>query len=291
MDESGTDAVPGNTSHFVLAGVCIPVWRWRVCDRELAAVKDQFLLPDAEIHTAWIRRRYLSQSRIPDFDDLPHPERRALVKEWRARELLRLQRRRNRKHYRRTKKFFKKTDSYIHLSQDEREKFLVEVGRCIGGWGFARLFAECIDKAHLQSLAVGNPRADEQAFEQVVSRYEQYLETTYERPPKNHGLLVYDNNEAVNRKFTTLMGSFHKAGTLWTKVDHIVETPLFVDSELTCMVQVADFCAYAFRRYVENGEDTLLNLVFQRAHRRNNKAVGVRHYAAKTCTCKICSSH
>ena len=35
IDESGTPDVPGNTSHYVLAGVSIPVQYWRDCDEEL----------------------------------------------------------------------------------------------------------------------------------------------------------------------------------------------------------------------------------------------------------------
>lgn len=52
------------------------------------------------------------------------------------------------------------------------------------------------------------------------------------------------------------MRSFQARGTLWTDVDHIVETPFFVDSELTRMVQIADLCAYALRRYVDAASAT-----------------------------------
>jgi hypothetical protein len=74
-------------------------------------------------------------------------------------------------------------------------------------------------------------------------------------------------------------------------VKNIVETPLFVDSQLTSMVQIADLCAYALRRYLENNEDELFDLVFQRADRKGKVAVGVRHFAQKACPCKICSAH
>lgn len=87
------------------------------------------------------------------------------------------------------------------------------------------------------------------------------------------------------------MKKFHKAGTLWKEIPHIIETPLFVDSNLTNMVQLADLCAYSLRRYLENGEDTLFDLVFQRADRRNSKAVGIRHFPGSGCNWKICKSH
>lgn len=84
---------------------------------------------------------------------------------------------------------------------------------------------------------------------------------------------------------------FHKGGTLWTHIKNMIETPLFVDNELTGMVQVADLCAYALRRYLENGESELFDLVFQRADRKGSMVVGVRHFTDNSCICKICTSH
>ena len=87
------------------------------------------------------------------------------------------------------------------------------------------------------------------------------------------------------------MKRFHQQGTLWTNVTRIIETPLFVDSELTGMVQIADLCSYSLRRYLENGETTLFDLVFNRADRHNNLVVGVRHFSADDCACRICGAH
>ncbi len=75
--------------------------------------------------------------------------------------------------------------------------------------------------------------------------------------PRNFGLLVHDNNASVAKKHTELMRHFHQQGTLWRQIDGIIETPLFVDSRLTRMVQIADLCAYSLRRFVENGEMNL----------------------------------
>ena len=106
-----------------------------------------------------------------------------------------------------------------------------------------------------------------------------------------YGLLIHDNNETVAKRHTELMKRFHERGTLWTEVNRIIETPLFVDSQLTGMIQIADLCAYALRRYLENQEDDLFDLVFARADRKGDTAVGVRHFTQPDCTCKICLSH
>ena len=133
---------------------------------------------------------------------------------------------------------------------------------------------------------------DEQAFEQVVSRFEQFLKATQViGQPKIYGLLVHDNNETVAKRHTELMKSFHSNGTLFTQVDNIIETPLFVSSELTSMVQLADVCAYALRRYLENKEEGLFGHIFKRADRKGDIVVGVRHFASMTCSCTICTCH
>jgi hypothetical protein len=62
------------------------------------------------------------------------------------------------------------------------------------------------------------------------------------------------------------------------------------------MVQIVDLCAYALRRYLENGENELFDLIYVRADRKDNwektahKVVGVRHYSSMNCKCKICIS-
>ena len=131
---------------------------------------------------------------------------------------------------------------------------------------------------------------DEQGLEQVVSRFEQYLSSP-ENAGKNYGLLIHDNNQTVAKRHTQLMKQFHKKGTFWTFINNIIETPHFVDSSLTSMIQMADICAYSIRRYLENKEEDLFNEIIKRAHRKGNIVVGVRHFANTSCTCKICQSH
>jgi uncharacterized protein DUF3800 len=166
IDESGTSDVPGNSAHFVLAGLSLPIWRWRTADLEISAILTRFGLAAAEIHTAWLLRPIREQAQISNFQSLDYIARRSAVQRQRAAELLRLQATagRNLKPYYQAKKNFRHTEAYIHLTQAERLVLLQEVADCIGGWGFARLFAECIDKIHFDPLRTGRS-VDEQAFE------------------------------------------------------------------------------------------------------------------------------
>jgi len=290
MDESGTPDVPGNTSHFVLAGLAIPVRYWKDCDREITAIKVKYALEKAELHIGWILRPYREQRQISNFDALDYTQRVSQVQSLRNADLLRLQRANNIAQYKQIRKNYKKTEGYIHLSYDDRLNLVKELAQCVSRWGFARLFAECVDKVHFDPART-TKSINEQSFEQVVSRFQQFLSIKSIGSSPVYGFLIHDNNETVAKKHTEQMKKFHRDGTIWTNVTNIIETPLFVDSQLTSMVQASDLCAYSLRRYVENQEEELFDLIFQRADRKDNIVVGIRHFTKTNCSCKICSSH
>jgi hypothetical protein len=292
IDESGVPEVPGNSSHFILAGLAVPIWHWKDADTQLTRVMRKYGLADEELHTAWLRRRYPEQEKIANFEKMDRGARAFAVQQARAAHLLKLQSSQKSGTYLAAKKNFAKTRAYTHLTYDERLDLTREAADCIGGWGFARLFAECIDKLHFNPAKTGGRSIEQQAFEQVVSRFERYLQNTSRGlPQRSYGLLVHDNNETVSRKHTQLMREFHRQGTLWTGVSHIIETPFFVNSSLTSMVQAADLCAYALRRFVEFNDSDLFDRIFHRADRVGVYTVGIRHFSATACVCKICATH
>lgn len=289
IDESGTPDVPGNTSHYVLAGMAIPVEYWKKCEKIVQGIKAKYDLEEAEIHTGWLLWPYLEQRKIHDFEKFNYAKRRYEVTKYRNNELLRLQTS-NPKTYRKTKKNYRATASYVHLTFEERKAFVLEVATEIGKWKYCRVFAECIDKIFFDPN-LGGRSIDEQAFEQIVSRFEKYLQI-YSKTigSKQFGLLIHDNNDTVKKKHTQMMIQFHQSGTLWTQLKNIIETPLFVDSQLTSMVQLADICAYSIRRYLEKNETELFNHIFKSADKKENRIVGFRHFSERNCSCLICTS-
>lgn len=236
-------------------------------------------------------RKYFEQSKIDDFDNLSYPDRRSKVTELRKAEIFRVQKLKDTKALKQLKKTYKHTDPYIHLSYNERMDFLREIADYIGKCKYVRIFAECIDKVYFDP-AKSRYTVDEQALEQLVSRFELYLKNQSNRCEKKvYGLLIHDNNETVCKKHTEQMKVFHQKGTLWTHIDHIIETPMFVDSELTSMIQIADLCAIALRRYFENNDTDLFSRISSRFDCHYGKIVGVRHYSNPDCTCDICKRH
>ena len=258
---------------------------------QVAKLKEKYYLQNAEIHTGWIMWPYLEQSKIPDFDKLNHATRVYEVEKYRNGELLRLNNPKTINQYHKAKKNYRQTKDYIHLTYSERKTFITEIAALIGSWKFCRLFSESIDKLHFNPV-IAKDSIDEQAFEQVVTRFEHYLKIySKTSQEKQYGLLIHDNNDTVKTKHTNIMKQFHRIGTLWVDIENIIETPFFVDSQLTSMVQLADVCAYAIRRYVEKKEDYLFKEIFKIADKKHDKVVGVRHFTSKNCGCEICKSH
>jgi hypothetical protein len=289
LDESGVPELAGGTSHFVLLGLSIQGETWKPKDAEITRVKRRFGITDAEIHTAWVARRYAEQEQIKNFDKLSSPQRIAEVQSRRDAYLIKIGATKGLAATKTIRKDFAKSAPYIHLTRDERIELLRQISDAVSGWSDCRVFAECIDKRVFKGKAPRTPPLEE-AFTQVVSRFHRFLS---DQVPEDHGLLVQDHNETNALRLTQLMRSFHASGTKWTdQIRLIVETPLFVDSQLTSIVQVADVCAYATRRFCENGETDLFDRILPVFHGIGGRLVGVRHYTAGSgCKCVICERH
>ncbi len=289
IDESGVPEIGQGTSHFVLVGLSIEAWDWKRQDREVSEIKRKYGLANAEVHTGWMTRRYLEQERIPDFDKLAWNDRRIQVKAARDAHLLKIAATRGPREAQPLRKTYRKSEAYTHLTLSERSAFLKELADLIGGWGNTRLFSESIDKTSFGTTPPLIPPREE-AFTHVVNRFERYLVDVGGQ--HNVGLLAHDHDETSADRLTQLMRQFHASGTMWNRITRIIETPFFVDSRLTVGVQLADLCAYAIRRYCENGETDLFNRIYPRAHRVAGHVVGLRHYVkGRQCSCIICSNH
>jgi Protein of unknown function (DUF3800) len=286
LDESGVPEIGQGTSHYVLLGFAIQVWDWKGQDGAVADLKKGFDLESAEIHAGWIFRRYGEQEHIPGFEVMDREARRKAVLHKRNQTLQKLGATKGHSAVRETRKTFRKTEPYIHLTYAQRQAFLQELADLVGSWGHTRIFADAIDKTSFgRTPPVTPPR--EEAFHQIVNRFQRMLD---DQPnPQTIGLLVHDNDETNAERLTELMRHFHRSGTLFNPVTRIIETPFFVDSRLTVGVQIADLCAFATRRFFENGETDLFDRIYSRFNRVKGRLVGLRHYCGqRDCDCKVC---
>lgn len=185
------------------------------------------------------------------------------------------------------KKNYKNTEAYIHLTLEERKRFINELAAKIKSWTFLRLFGEVIDKNNYHPPKPGIiPQT--QAFERIVTRIEKYL-SHISMETNEYGLLIHDECESVAAAHVSKMKQYHIRGTFKSRVDHIIETPLFVSSNHTNMVQIADLCAYILRRYYDLGEQTLYDVIKTRIDKAGGDVVGLNHYTNnKDCPCEVC---
>ena len=292
LDESGTEQLGSGTSHFVYLGLAISATTWKAKDQQVSGILAKYDLQGAEVHTGWIARRFIEQELIPDFEKLGNAARRSAVRKAREEWLIKTAALGSKPKLENLKKTLRKTEAYTHLSATQRAALLRELADLIGSWSDARLFCEACDKSSYGATVPETPLY-EAGFTQLVSRFQAFLTNKGTRDNSDlFGLLVHDNNETVSRRLTDLMRRFHKDGTLWRKLTRIVETPMFVDSKLTVMVQLADLCAYATRRFFENGETDLFNRIYPKFDRTGARVVGIRHFRyQKKCDCVVCKEH
>jgi hypothetical protein len=293
LDESGNDIPGSGTSHFVYLGLAIPAESWKAKDKKVSEILQRYSLQGEEVHTGWIARRYLEQERIPNFANLDHAVRRAAVQVEREKWLIKTAALGTREKLDNVKTNLRKTAPYVHLTQDERTQLLRDLADLVGDWHDTRLFAEAQDKTCYSKTAPPASPLYELAFTQIVSRFQMFLTYKGQRDGKTlFGMMVHDNNQTISRRLTDLMRHFHKDGTKWRDIPQIIETPMFVDSSLTAMVQLADLCAYATRRFFENRETDLFDRIYPRFDRTNARVVGIRHYRHRaTCACRVCVDH
>ena len=89
-----------------------------------------------------------------------------------------------------------------------------------------------------------------------------------------------------------LSREFRKVGTKWGSPKNIADTPFFVDSRASRLVQIADHVAYSvFRRY-NSGEAQYFDIIAHRFDTVDNVIHGLVHKHAErnACTCPACLS-
>ena len=287
LDESGVIERNAGTTHFVLLGLAIPAETWKQKDADVSAIKLKRRLGTAEIHTGWMIRRFQEQEGIKGFEEMSETDRRAAVAQART-VALNAAAARGAAPARELAKNHRKSADYIHLTYSERLDAVREVASAIGSWNDCVLFSDAQQKnAHDPRNKVND--VFDFAFEQVVTRFNTFLRRGNN---SDFGMVVQDRNETASDRLTWLMRRFHERGTSFSHISRIVETPLFVDSALTSMVQLADICSYATRRFIENNEHDLFDRIYPRFDRSGGKLVGLRHYTGKSqCSCRICVDH
>jgi hypothetical protein len=150
----------------------------------------------------------------------------------------------------------------------------------------SRLFACAI---HKKSYPAADPVS--LAFEDLCQRFDYFLSRRRQLGDQQRGLIILDRTTRET-SLQRLSREFRKSGTRWGSLKNIADTPLFVDSRASRLVQLADHVAYAvFRRY-NSGDAQYLDIIATRFDEADGVYHGLSHKHADrlNCTCHGCLS-
>jgi len=118
-----------------------------------------------------------------------------------------------------------------------------------------------------------SPRdAVEFTFEQLASRFDQYLLRLYRSGDVQRGLIVFDKS-TYEGTIQNLATDFRTLGHTWGVLRNLSEVPLFLDSKASRLIQMADIISYSAFRYYEHGDDQFFKLF---RHRIDSEG-GIQH--------------
>lgn len=131
----------------------------------------------------------------------------------------------------------------------------------------------------------------ELAFEDLCSRFDMFLQRLGSDGDRQRGILILDES-AQETTLQRMAREFRTLGTRWGIIRNMAETPLFVNSGASRLVQLADHVAYAvFRRY--NAADTkYLDVIASRFDSADGIIHGLAHKQTNDpeCMCIACLS-
>ena len=119
-----------------------------------------------------------------------------------------------------------------------------------------RLFAAVLEKARFSGQDIAQV-----AFEQLSSRFDQFLGRLY-RQNRNaqRGLILFDES-STEKRIQTLAREFKYTGHQFGVTRNYAEVPVFIDSKASRLIQLADLVAYALYRNFEQNDATYYNII------------------------------
>jgi hypothetical protein len=150
----------------------------------------------------------------------------------------------------------------------------------------ARMFACAVHKKSY-------PHVDpvEAAFEDLCQRFDYFLGRKFKQGEQHRGMIILDKTTRET-SLQKLSREFRKTGTRWGSLKNIADTPFFVDSKASRLIQMADHVAYSvFRRY-NSGDAQYMDIIASRFDEDAGVIHGLSHMHADkiTCTCPGCLS-
>lgn len=135
-----------------------------------------------------------------------------------------------------------------------------------------RAFGVAIAKA-----AVAPRDPIEYCFEQLCSRFDQYLMRLHRKKNTQRGMIIFDKSTAET-SIQRLARDFSTLGHQWGVVRNMAEVPVFIDSRASRLVQLADLIAYSIFRHYERDDSQFFNIFSHRFDSDGTTVHGLYHY-------------
>ncbi len=149
--------------------------------------------------------------------------------------------------------------TWLHHPRADREDAIREalsVGVASQERSGVRLFAAVIDKA-----AANGRDPVELAFEQLTSRFDQFLKRLYiKHGDAQRGLILLDKS-STEKRIQTLAREFKYEGHSWGQTKNYAEVPVFLDSRASRLIQLADLVAFSLFRFHEHGDSGYYDVI------------------------------
>ena len=185
-----------------------------------------------------------------------------------------------------------RTDPWRSVARPRRVEMMQEaLGVLATAARSAKAFGVVVNK---QSISPRDPV--EYAFEEICNRFNLFLMRNFQSrggrdEDKQRGLVVMDESQ-YEQPLQALARDFRINGTRWGNLRNMAEVPLFVDSEASRLVQLADLLAFALWRRYEHNDLTFFDPIVSRFDADGGVIHGLVHRksATETCYCPACMS-
>lgn len=114
------------------------------------------------------------------------------------------------------------------------------------------------------------------AFEQLASRFDQYLMRLHRQRNTQRGIIIFDKT-AYETSIQGLATNFRTEGHRWGVLRNLAEVPLFLDSKASRLIQLADLVAYGVLRHFDRGDSQLFDIFTHRIDREGQYQHGLHH--------------
>ena len=95
----------------------------------------------------------------------------------------------------------------------------------------------------------------------MISRFDHFLAREKRHFSNNQrGIVIFDKS-SKEVSIQELAHEFKTLGHEWSSLKNMSEVPLFVDSEATRLIQLADLAAYALFRHYERSDDQFYDII------------------------------